>query len=101
MKQICKSVKSAETRSLDLGMEDAIYMSKMMHELYTGKSSDAHHMPVEMITDSKTLYDTIQSSKQIDEKTMRHILAWIKQTGVVDKSYRKYEPQLRMSAVVE
>ena len=39
IQQVCKSVKSAETRSLDLWMEDGIYLSKMLQELYFGKSS--------------------------------------------------------------
>ena len=78
IQQVCKSVKSAETRSLDLGMEDSIFLSNMLKELYFGKSSKLS-LPVEMKTDSKTLYDSIQSSKQVEEKTIRHIIAWIKQ----------------------
>ena len=34
---------------------------------------------MEMRIDSKTLHDSIYSSKQVDEKTIRHIIAWIKQ----------------------
>ena len=78
IQQVCKSVKSAGTRSLDLGMEDSIFLSNMIKELYFGKSNK-FSLPVEMKIDSKTLYDSIQSSKQVEEKTIRHIIAWIKQ----------------------
>ena len=86
IQQVCKSVKSAETRSLDLGMEDTIFLSKMMAELYFGKTRKIPHMKVRMKIDSKTLYDSINSLKRIDEKTIRHLISWIKEqkdTGAV------------------
>ena len=78
IQQVCKSVKSAETRSLDLGMEDCIFLCNMIQEIYFGKSNQSR-LPVEMKIDSKTLYDSIHSSKQVEEKTIRHIIAWMKQ----------------------
>ena len=36
-------------------------------------------LSVEHRIDSKTLYDSIISTKPIEEKTTRHLLAWIKQ----------------------
>ena len=78
IQQVCKSVKSAETRSLELGMEDSIYIAYTFHEIYTAKVH-ADQIPVEMKIDSKTLKDSIESTKQVDEKTIRHIVAWIKQ----------------------
>ena len=51
----------------------------MLSELYFGKISSQSPISIEMKIDSKTLFDSIQSSKQIDEKTIRHIIAWIKQ----------------------
>ena len=59
IQQVCKSVKSAETRSLDLGMEDGIFLSQMITELYFGKSSKHVKVPVEMKIDSKTLHDSL------------------------------------------
>ena len=78
IQQVCKSVKSAETRSLDLGMEDGIFLAKILKELYFGSSSK-FAFPIDMKIDSKTLFDSINSSKQVEEKTIRHIIAWIKQ----------------------
>ena len=81
IQQVCKSVKSAETRSLELGLEDSIYIAHTFHEIYTGKIH-AGQIPVEMKIDSKTLKDSIESTKQVDEKTIRHVVAWIKQQKV-------------------
>ena len=78
IQQVCKSVKTAETRALNEGMEDAIYLSQLVHEIYTGKINKGH-IPVEMIIDSQTLQDSIESSKPVVEKTVRHIIAWMKQ----------------------
>ena len=78
IQQVCKSVKTAETRSLEIGMEDSIYLAKAIHEIYTGKPNSGQ-IPVELKIDSKTLIDSIASTKQVDEKTIRHLVAWIKQ----------------------
>ena len=83
IQQVCKSVKSAETRSLELGIEDSIFQSRMLSEILTGKSKQI--IPIEMRIDSKTLHDSIDSTKQVDEKTMRHIVAWIKEQTKSDK----------------
>ena len=77
IQQVCKSVKSAETRSLEQGMEDTIYTSRIISEIMTGKVGG--HIPIEHRIDSKTLHDSISSTKPIEEKTIRHLLAWIKQ----------------------
>ena len=78
IQQVCKSVKTAETRSLERGLEDGIYLSRMMKEIYTGKVSELQ-IPFEANIDSKTLHDSLQSTKQVDEKTIRHLIAWIKE----------------------
>ena len=78
IQQVCKSVKSAETRSLDLGMEDSIFFARMLAELYYGKESK-FSLPSHLKIYSKTLFDSIQSAKQVKEKSIRHIITWIKQ----------------------
>ena len=77
IQQVCKSVKSAETRSLEQGLEDSIFTARIISEVMTGKPGK--QVPVEHKIDSKTLHDSIISTKPIEEKTMRHVLAWIKQ----------------------
>ena len=87
IQQVCKSVKSAETRSLEQGMEDSIYSARIIHEIMTGK---AGHIPVEHKIDSKTLLDSVLSTKPIEEKTMRHLIAWMKQQ-LEDKTVRNID----------
>lgn len=70
IQQVCKSVKTAETRSLERGMEDSIYLARIIKEIYSGKVSKAQ-LPVIINIDSKTLLDSLNSSK--------HLIAWIKQ----------------------
>ena len=87
IQQVCKSVKSAETRSLERGLEDGIFLARMIKEIYSGKVCE-DQIAIEAKIDSKTLFDSLYSSKQVDEKTIRHLVAWIKQQmedGVVKK----------------
>ena len=85
IQQVCKSVKTAETRSLERGMEDGIYLARIIKEIYSGVVSMAQ-LPVVVNIDSKTLLDSLNSSKQIDEKTVRHLIAWIKQQKDEEKT---------------
>ena len=39
--------------------------------------------------DSKTLLDSLNSSRQVEEKTVRHLIAWIKQQKDEDKTVEK------------
>ena len=80
IQQVCKSVKTAETRSLDNGVEDSVYLARTVNEIFTGKSGkQSGQIGVNLKIDSKTLLDTLKSTKQVEEKTVRHIVAWIKQ----------------------
>ena len=78
IQQVCKSVKTAETRSLERGLEDGIYLARMIAEIYSGDVSEKQ-IPVSVRIDSRTLLDSINSTKQVDEKTIRHLISWIKQ----------------------
>ena len=82
LQQVCKSVKTAETRSLERGLEDSIYMARIIQEIY----SYNQQIPVEVNIDSKTLFDSLNSTKQVDEKTCRHLIAWIKQQKDEEKT---------------
>ena len=57
IQQICKSVKTAETQCLELGMEYSIYMARIFSEIYTGMLGG--QITVQMKIDSKTLKDSI------------------------------------------
>ena len=80
-------LQKTETRSLERGLEDSIYLARMLKEIFTGKVSEAQ-IPVEVRTDSKTLIDSIASTKQVDEKTIRHLIAWIKEQKEESKVQR-------------
>ena len=88
IQQVCKSVKTAETRSLEKGMEDSIYLARIIKEIYSGLVS-TNQIPIEINIDSKTLLDSLNSSRQVEEKTVRHLIAWIKQQKDEDKTVEK------------
>ena len=52
----------------------------------TGKTNEK--IPVQLNIDSKTLYDSLKSMKQVEEKTICHLIAWQKQQ-IEDKSIEK------------
>ena len=52
-------------------------IARMAHEIMSGKRR--RQIPVEIKIDSQTLKDSIVSSRQVEEKTIRHLIAWIKQ----------------------
>ena len=60
-------------------MEDSIYLSQVFAELYSGKHDIDNHIPVHVKIDSKTLFNSLNSSKQVEEKTIRHLIAWMKE----------------------
>ena len=60
-------------------MEDSIYIARMIKEIYSGNVNE-DQIEVEAKIDSKTLLDSLNSSsKQVEEKSIRHLIAWIKQ----------------------
>ena len=75
---VCKSAKSAETRSADKCIEEAVYVARCMKELLTGERGHSQ-LDVDVRTDSKSLIDSIDSSRQIDDKLLRPTVKWIKQ----------------------
>ena len=40
IQQVCKSVKTAETRSLERGLEDGIYLARLNNEIISGRPSE-------------------------------------------------------------
>ena len=76
--QVVKSAKAAETRSADKAVEDSIYVARSIHELYTGERGEKQ-IDVDLITDSKPLIDSLESTKQIDDKLLRPTIKFLKQ----------------------
>ena len=71
--QVCESTKTAETRAADKATDDAIYFARLIKEIYTGVKSLAQ-IPVIVYTDSKPTIESIHSTRQVDRKTVRHVI---------------------------
>ena len=54
IQQVCKSVKTAETRSLEKGMEDSFYLARIIKEIYS-EAVSTNQILVQIYIDSKTL----------------------------------------------
>jgi len=71
--QVCESTNTAETKAADKATDDAIYFARLIKEIYTGvKSLD--QIPVIVYTDSKPTIESIYSTRQVDRKTVCHVI---------------------------
>ena len=79
--RVCRSVKSAETRALEDGIDDAVHTARLLHEIYTGNIDlkNPGQTPVHALTDSKSLWESIHNTKQCEEKLLRNSIASIKE----------------------
>ena len=58
-------------------MEDVINFARLIKEIYNGaKSSD--QIPIVVYTDSKPTIESIYSTRQVDRKTVRHVIQSMK-----------------------
>ena len=76
---VCKSAKDSETRACDKTIEDSIYVARCIREIYTGDRGDAQ-LKVDIVTDSQPLVDSINSSRQVENKLLRPLIKFMKQT---------------------
>ena len=79
--RVCRSVKNAETRSLDDGLDDAIHLARVVKEIYSGKIDlkNPKQIPVVARTDSKSLWESLHNTRQCEEKLLRSTIAGIKE----------------------
>ena len=77
----------AEKRSLERGIEDAIYLVRSLKEAYDGKVSE-WYTPMEARTDNKNLYGSLQSTKQeqIKDGTMGKVMCIPNKEMITDGS---------------
>ena len=75
---VCKSAKDCETRACDKTIEDAVYVARCFHEVYKGERGE-NQLPVDIVTDSKPLVDSIKSSRQVENKLLRPLIKFMKQ----------------------
>ena len=79
--RVCRSVKSAETRSLDDGLDDAIHTARVIKEVYSGEINlkEPKQIPVFANIDSKSLWESLHNTRQCEEKLLRSTIAGIKE----------------------
>ena len=79
--RVCRSVKGAETRALENGLDEAIHYGRMMREIYDGTIDLKNPKQVEVValTDNKGLWDNLYNTRQCDEKLLRNSIALIKE----------------------
>ena len=59
-------------------MEDSVYLARSIHEIFTG-GRGSKTIPVQMVTDTQSLIDTLNSIKQVEEKLVRLLVKQMKQ----------------------
>ena len=73
IKTVCKDIKSAETRALVNGLDEAIYFRDIFD------SAINHKFPILSFTDNKSLKDSLYSTNLITDKSLRLNIAYLKQ----------------------
>ena len=79
--RVCRSVKAAETRALEDAIDEGVNTARVLKEIYTGKINlrNPDQIPVDAVTDSKSLWESIHNSRQCEEKMLRNCIANIKE----------------------
>ena len=62
---------------MEIGTDMAILLSRQILELYTGKRSESG-IPVYAYCDNNGLVLSLYSTKQIEEKSVAHLIEWLK-----------------------
>jgi hypothetical protein len=75
--RVCRSAKSAETVALEDALDMAIGIGRQVVQIQTGQVQDSP-IPIIGYTDSKSLIESLKSTKQVDEGPTRLNVARIK-----------------------
>ena len=76
--KVIEDIKTTETLALEKVLDDAIHISNLITEIYTGKAS-MNTLPIVANEDSKSLLESIYSTKKVKRKTMRVVISSIQQ----------------------
>ena len=79
-----KSTLAAETLAMVDGLDEAIFISKMISEVHGIQDYSDKKIPIKCYTDNKSLFDNINSTKSVSEKRLRIDIASIREM-LVDK----------------
>ena len=77
LKRIARSSLAAESLAMSDGVDAAIYIGTMYNEIMYGNSES---IPIEVVTDNKSLCDALQSRKVVTEKRLRIDIAALKES---------------------
>ena len=79
--RVCRSVKGAETRALESGLDEAVHYARMLKEILDGKVDLKNPKQVEVIaaTDNKGLWENLHNTRQCEEKLLRNSVALMKE----------------------
>ena len=74
-------MKAAETKALEDALDDGINARRIVKEIYYGSIDlkDPEQLPVITYTDSKSLWESLNSSRQCEEKLSRNSNAGMKE----------------------
>ena len=79
---MAEDIKSAETLALESAVDDAIHLADMISEIYNGtpkKDDEDFRIPLTINEDSKSLVESLHSTKKVKRKTMRVIISSLQQ----------------------
>ena len=76
--KVAQDIKTAETLALEIALDDSIYLSNFLTEIYNGQGT-THKIPIIVYDDSKSLIQSLYSTKKVKRKTMRVVISRIQQ----------------------
>ena len=63
--RVCRSVKGAETRALENGLDEAVHFARMTREIYDGvvNLKEPEQIEVEAMTDNQGLWENLNNTR--------------------------------------
>ena len=83
--KVAEDIKTAETLALEKALDDAIHISNLITEMYTGDAT-MNTLPIIANEDSNSLLESLYSTKKVKRKTMRVVVSNIQkhlQNGIL------------------
>ena len=95
--KVAQDIKTAETLALEIALDDCVYISNFLSEIYYGPKSEMR-IPIYIYDDSKSLIQSLFSTKKVKRKTMRVVVSRIQQLlkdqTIVDAVHVKTKDQI-------
>ena len=75
IRRVVRSSLAAETLAFQEGLEEAVYLRKLLSEL-----DNSIQLPIHAYVDNRSLYDALNSTKMVDDRRLRIDMGSLKQT---------------------